>query len=422
MLDLKFVVDNTEEVVRRLSRRSGKINLAELIACNEERKRLIRAYDDGRFEQRQLSEAFKDKSTPIDEQEAAREKLKTLSASLKQYEAAKAEIESKLEDMLYYLPNMPHDSVPDGKGSDDNVEIRRIGQPRAMDFQPRDHVDLGEQLQILDFPAAAAISGARFVVYRGAGAYLERALMMFMLDLHTREHGYTEVLAPFLVQRHTMIGTGQLPKFEDDAFRTEDDYFLIPTAEVSVTNLHREQMFDPGKLPTKYVSYSSCFRREAGSYGKDTRGLTRLHQFQKVELVKLAHPDESFAELESLVTNAEEVLKRLELPYRVMLLCAGDMGFGSTKTYDLEVWLPGQNQYREISSCSNYADFQARRANMRFRAEPGAKPRYIHTLNGSGLAIGRTVMAILENYQQADGTIAVPAVLRPYMGGLDVIR
>jgi seryl-tRNA synthetase len=320
------------------------------------------------------------------------------------------------------IPNVPHESVACGIGAEDNPVVRVWGERPSFAFTPRPHWELGESLNILDFTRGAKITGARFTLSRGLGARLERALINFMLDLHTREHGYTEVLTPFMVNRESMIGTGQLPKFEEDLFRIDSvDYFLIPTAEVPVTNIHRDEILNEKELPITYVAYSPCFRAEAGSYGKDTRGLIRQHQFNKVELVKFSKPEESYEELEKLTLNAEEVLKGLKIPYRTVSLCMADLGFSSAKTYDLEAWLPGQDAYREISSCSNFEDFQARRASIRFRREESGKVEFVHTLNGSGLAVGRTLVAILENYQQADGSVVIPEALRPYMGGIDRI-
>jgi seryl-tRNA synthetase len=419
MHDLKWIESHEELARKKLELRDAAGALDGLFALNASRKERIKAYDELRHEQRRLSEIFKAKGADPAEVQSAREHLKTVSDELKRLDAERTEIEEKIQEALLFAPNFPHDSVPEGHSEADNVEVRTWGERRAFSFAPREHVEIGEALGILDFDAAAALSGARFALYRGAGALFERALMMFMLDLHTREHGYTEILPPVLVSPHCMLGTGQLPKFASDAFQTDSGHYLIPTAEVPVTNLHRDQILDGSLLPIRYAAYSSCFRKEAGSYGRDTRGLTRLHQFQKVELVKFAAPETSFAELETLTGNAERVLQLLGLPYRVMLLCTGDLGFTSAKTYDLEVWLPGQNMWREISSCSNFEAFQARRANIRFRREPQAKPELVHTLNGSGLAIGRTVMAILENYQEADGSVTVPEALRPYMGGLE---
>jgi seryl-tRNA synthetase len=342
---------------------------------------------------------------------------------IKQLEAALEEVEQKRTDLLMTVPNLPHASVPVGPTAHDNVEVRRHGSPRAFDFDPRPHWDIGTALGILDFERAAKMSGARFSVLMGAGARLERALINFMLELHTREHGYTEVEPPFLVNADALRGTGNLPKFEQDLFKIAGDWdlYLIPTAEVPLTNLYRGEILDGRQLPMRFTAYTPCFRSEAGSYGADVRGLIRQHQFDKVELVKFTTPEQSFNELESLTANAEEILKRLELPYRTMLLSTGDMGFASAKTYDIEVWLPSQQTYREISSCSNTMAFQARRANIKFRPHGTGKVEYVHTLNGSGLAVGRTLIAILENYQQKDGSVTIPPALRPYMGGLEVI-
>jgi seryl-tRNA synthetase len=342
---------------------------------------------------------------------------------IKQLEAELDAVEQKRADLLMTVPNLPHASVPVGRSADDNVEVRRVGQPRAMDFEPKPHWDLGPALGILDFERATRMSGARFAVLMGAGARLARALINFMLELHTGQHGYTEVEPPFLVNADALRGTGNLPKFEQDLFKIAGDWdlFLIPTAEVPLTNLYRGEILDGRQLPFRYTAYTPCFRSEAGSYGADVRGLIRQHQFDKVELVKFATPEQSFDELESLTANAEEVLKRLDLPYRTILLCTGDMGFASAKTYDIEVWLPSQKAYREISSCSNTMSFQARRANIKFRPQGTGKVEYVHTLNGSGLAVGRTLVAILENCQEKDGSITIPAALRPYMGGLERI-
>jgi seryl-tRNA synthetase len=342
---------------------------------------------------------------------------------IKQLEASLEEVEQKRTDLLMTVPNLPHASVPIGKTAEDNLEVRRHGEPRAFEFEPRPHWDIGAALGILDFERAARMSGARFSVLMGAGARLERALINFMLELHTREHGYTEVEPPFLVNADALRGTGNLPKFEQDLFKIAGDWdlYLIPTAEVPLTNLYRGEILDGRQLPMRFTAYTPCFRSEAGSYGADVRGLIRQHQFDKVELVKFTTPEQSFDELETLTANAEEVLKRLELPYRTMALSTGDMGFASAKTYDIEVWLPSQKTYREISSCSNTMAFQARRANIKFRPQGTGKVEYVHTLNGSGLAVGRTLIAILENYQQRDGSVTVPAALRPYMGGLERI-
>ncbi len=348
--------------------------------------------------------------------------VEDVSAAIRSGNKPLADIEARFEALMLSLPNLPNEGVTIGKTSEDNKEIRRWGELRGFDFKPKNHWDIGEELEILDFSRAAKIAGARFAVYRGAGARLERALINFMLDLHTNENGYKEILPPALANRASLIGTGQLPKFEEDLFRlAQQEYYLIPTAEVPLTNLHREEIIDREQLPIKYVAYTPCFRSEAGSYGKDVRGLIRQHQFNKVEMVKFTETETSYQELESMVLNAEEVLKRLDLPYRVVELCTGDMGFASAKTYDVEVWLPGQNAYREISSCSNCEDFQARRAQIRYRKELKGRPIFVHTLNGSGLAVGRTLVAVLENHQQKDGSVVIPEALRPYMGGVEKI-
>lgn len=342
---------------------------------------------------------------------------------IKQLDEQIRQLEEELDGLLLSMPNVPHESVPVGQSEEDNVEVRRWGEPRSFPFAPKPHWDIADQLGLLDFERAAKVAGSRFVFYKGLGARLERALINFMLDIHLDEFGYQEVWPPYLVNRASMIGTGQLPKFAEDAFHLDsEDYFLIPTAEVPVTNLHRDEILAADDLPLYYAAYSACFRAEAGSAGRDTRGLIRQHQFNKVELVKFVKPEDSYAELETLTRQAETILQRLGLPYRVVALCTGDLGFSAAKTYDIEVWLPSYGTYREISSCSNFEAFQARRANIRFRREPNAKPEYVHTLNGSGLAIGRTVAAILENYQQEDGSVVIPEALRPYMGNRDVIR
>lgn len=357
--------------------------------------------------------------------EEAMATMKELGGRIKNMEEELRQAETRLDDLALRIPSVPHESVPDGKNSDDNVEVRRWGTPPNLAGSVRDHVELGETLGILDFDRAAKITGARFALLRGAGARLERALINFMLDLHTSRHGYQEVLPPFLVNRQSMTGTGQLPKFEEDLFRADrDELFMIPTAEVPVTNIHRDEILNEEALPIRYTAYTPCFRREAGSYGKDTKGLIRLHQFNKVELVAFSRPEDSYQELERLTSHAESVLQRLGLHYRVMALCTGDMGFAAAKTYDIEVWLPSQHTFREISSCSNFETFQARRAAIRFRPDRGtkdAKLDFVHTLNGSGLAVGRTVVALLEQYQQPDGSVVIPEVLQPYMGGLERI-
>jgi len=390
----------------------------EILELDVRRRQLLQKLEAMRAEQNRASGEIakaKDKSTVADritEMRQLSQRIKDMGPTIK-------DIEERLGQLLLLVPNVPDESVPVGMDESANVEVRSWGEPRQFDFQPLPHWDLGEGLGIMDFERAAKISGARFAVLKGLGARLERALTSFMLDLHTGEHGYTEIMPPYLVRRECMVGTGQLPKFEEDAYRTDpDDLFLVPTAEVPVTNLYRDEILDASQLPIYHVAYTACFRREAGSAGRDTRGLIRVHQFDKVELVKFVEPSSSYDELEKLLANAETVLKRLELPYRVSLMCTGDLGFTAAKKYDPEVWMPGQGRYVEISSCSNFADFQARRANIRYRPEAGAKTEFVHTLNGSGLAVGRTVAAVLENYQMSDGSIVIPDALRPYMGGL----
>jgi seryl-tRNA synthetase len=393
-------------------------------ALDGERRSLLQKVEQLRHRQRVCGEEIARRGRARDDAAELKAEMKGVADEIKGLEARLSEVEEQMRQALLVLPNLPDPSVPRGADARGNVEVRRVGEPPRFDFKPRPHFELGPELGILDFERAAKISGARFAVQMGAGARLERALVDFMLDLHTRERGYTEVVPPYLVTPDTMLRTGQLPKFEGDLFKTrtgDRDLYLIPTAEVPLTALHGDEILEAAVLPRHYVSFTPCFRSEAGSYGKDVRGLIRQHQFHKVELVKLTTPESSMAELEAMVTDAEEVLRRLGLAYRVVLLCTGDMGFNSAKTYDLEVWLPGQDAYREISSCSSCSDFQARRGNLRYRPDAKGKPRFVHTLNGSGLAVGRTVVAILENYQQADGSIVVPEVLRPYMGGLERI-
>ncbi len=418
MLDLRLVTDKLEDVKRRLSLRGPVKDAERLAELGARRRTLIRDSESLRHEQKLAGERMKDllKSDPAGAQ-TLRLELKEKSARQKQLDDEIKQIETELEELLLFIPNLPHETVPPGAGAEQNPVVRSVGQAPAFSFTARPHWDLGAELGILDFERGAKLSGSRFTVLWGTGARLERALIQFMLDLHTREHGYTEVLPPFLVQREAMAGTGQLPKFEEEAFKTTaPEYFLIPTAEVPVTNLHRDEILDGARLPLRYVAYTPCFRREAGAAGRDTRGLTRQHQFDKVELVKFADPRTSYDELERLTADAEDVLRRLGLSYRVVALCGGDLGFSAAKTYDLEVWMPGQGRFVEISSCSNFEDFQARRARIRFRRESGAKPELVHTLNGSGLAVGRTLAAILENFQQADGSVTIPEALRPYTG------
>nr|WP_320114327.1 serine--tRNA ligase [uncultured Desulfuromonas sp.] len=421
MLDIRFIRENLEQVEQRLATRGSEIRLDEFRQLDTQRRELLGEVETLKAEKNRVSALIgqtKDKSQV--QGEIAR--MKEVSSQIKQMDDDLREISDKLSAILMTIPNLPDESIPVGTSEDDNVEIRRWGTPREFAFEAKAHWDIGEALDILDFERAGKLTGARFALYKGAGARLERALINFMLDLHTEQHKYVEMLPPFMVNRDSMTGTGQLPKFEEDLFHVEGpDYFLIPTAEVPVTNIHRDEILGAEQLPLCYTAYTPCFRKEAGSHGRDTRGLIRQHQFNKVELVKFVEPETSDAELDSLLANAEKVLQLLELPYRVVDLCTGDIGFSAARTFDIEVWLPGQSVYREISSCSNFRDFQARRAAIRYRREEGAKPEFVHTLNGSGLAVGRTLLAILENYQQEDGRVIVPEVLRPYMGGLERI-
>ena len=416
MLDLKFVRSNPDIVKEALQKRKVGISLDHFLEQEEQRRHLIFEIETLKARRNSVSEEVgRLKKTGADAEALVLE-MREVGQTIKDLEQKSAEIVQEMEKVLYEIPNIPHASVPVGSDENDNIKVRDWGTPRTFEFQPKAHYELGEALNILDFARAGKVTGARFTFYKGLGAKLERSLISFMLDRHT-QNGYTEILPPYMVHRTSMFGTGQLPKFEEDAFKvTGTDYFLIPTAEVPVTNLYREEILDAAQLPIKHCAFSACFRSEAGSAGRDTRGLIRQHQFNKVELVKFSLPENSYNELELLTKDAESILQELELPYRVMTLSTGDLGFSSAKTYDLEVWLPSFNTYREISSCSNFEDFQARRANIRFRRGPKEKPEFLHTLNGSGLAIGRTVAAILENYQETDGRIRVPKALRPYMG------
>ena len=421
MLDMKYIRENLDEVDRRLCTRGSDSYLISFRELDEKRRAVLKEAETLKALRNSVSDEIgrtKDKSQVQDKILEMREvshKIKVLDEEL-------GLVDERLHSFLLTVPNLPHSTTPVGLSESDNVLVRSWGEPHVLPFEAKPHWDLGESLGILDFERGAKITGARFTLYRGAGARLERALINFMLDLHTDTHGYQEVLTPFMVNRDSMQGTGQLPKFEEDLFKMVDpEYFLIPTAEVPVTNIHRNEILKKSDLPISYAAYTPCFRREAGSYGKDTRGLIRQHQFNKVELVKFVHPSESDAGLEVLTGHAEKVLQLLGLPYRVMALCSGDIGFSAAKTYDIEVWLPGQSCYREISSCSSFADFQARRASIRFREDEKSKPEFVHTLNGSGLAVGRTLVAILENYQQDDGSVLVPPVLQSYMGGLERI-
>ena len=425
MLDMKLVADNREKVTEQLASRGQVLGSGEgdLWAKDAERRALIVKVETLRHRQKVCGEEIARRGKAKEDASDLKAEMKGVADEIKSLEGRLEATEGALRAELLTLPNLPDAAVPIGKDETANVEVRRVGQVPAFDFAPKAHWDLGAELGILDFERAAKLSGARFSVAWDEGARLERALAQFMLDLHA-DRGYREVLPPFLVTAETLTGTGQLPKFESDLFKTragDRDLYLIPTAEVPLTNLHREEILEAASLPRKYVALTPCFRSEAGSYGKDVRGLIRQHQFHKVELVKLTTPETSMAELESMVADAEEVLKRLGLAYRVMLLCTGDMGFCAAKTYDIEVWLPGQDAYREISSCSNCTDFQARRASLRYRPDAKGKPRLLHTLNGSGLAVGRTLIAVLENYQEADGSVRIPEALRPYMRGQERI-
>jgi seryl-tRNA synthetase len=421
MLDIQLLRNDIQAVAQRLASRGFTLDTAEFERLEAKRKAIQTETQELQANRNQLSKAVGQAKAKGEDASALMAQVGAQAARLKELEQQLPEVQTELENFMLVIPNLPHDSVPVGKSADDNPEVRRIGTPRQFDFQVRDHVELGERLKLLDFDVAAKISGARFVMMKGQIARLHRALAQFMLDVHTQEHGYTEIYAPYLVNPDTMRGTGQLPKFHEDLFYIEaDNFYLIPTAEVPVTNIVRGEIVAGADLPLKFVCHTPCFRREAGSYGKDTRGMIRQHQFDKVELVHVVHPDKSYEALEELTGNAETILKKLELPYRVVCLCTGDMGFGAAKTYDIEVWLPAQNTYREISSCSNCEAFQARRMQARFRGDKG-KPELVHTLNGSGLAVGRTLIAILENYQNADGSITIPPALKPYMGGIDKI-
>ena len=422
MLDVKFLREDLTRVKVRMATRGTEIDWDEFVYLDQQRRDTLARVEKLKERKNRLSgEIGKVKKSGGDATVLMRE-VEEVSETIRKGEEPLAEIEARFEKFMLTVPNLPEPSVPVGRSAAENKEVRRWGDLPQFDFPAKNHWDIGEELGILDFTRAAKIAGARFALYKDAGARLERALINFMLDLHTQKHGYREVLPPFLVNRDAMTGTGQLPKFEEDLFRvSEPDFFLIPTAEVPVTNIHREEMLEREQLPILYVAYTPCFRREAGSYGQDVRGLIRQHQFNKVELVKFTEPEHSYEELEKLVADAETVLQQLRLPYRVVELCTGDLGFAAAKTYDLEVWLPGQSAFREISSCSNFEDFQARRAQIRYRKEAKGKPIFVHTLNGSGLAVGRTLLAVLENYQQKDGSVLIPEVLRPYMGGLNRI-
>ena len=422
MLDMKFVRENPELVVEAVKRRNGNLDLTEFLELDKKRREITVQVETLKSERNSASQEIgklKKAGQNASEQMAA---VRALGDKIAEDDQELKAIEVRLKEILLSIPNIPADDVPVGADDSANPVVRTWGEPGKFDFEPKAHWDIGEGLNIIDFERGVKVSGARYIFYRGLGARLERAVISFFLDLHTEKHGYTEMFPPFIVNGASMQGTGQLPKFADDMFKLENgDMYLIPTAEVPVTNYHRDEILTAAELPIRYTAYSGCFRAEAGAAGRDTRGLIRMHQFNKVELVKFTKPEESWDELEKLTLDAEEVLQLLGLPYRVVRLCTGDLGFSSATTYDLEVWLPAANCYREISSCSNFLDFQARRANIRFRRDAKAKPEFVHTLNGSGVAVGRTVAAILENYQQADGSVIVPEVLRKYMG-CDVIR
>lgn len=422
MLDLKFIRENIDQTQKMLRDRKLDMDLAPLVELDENRRGILREVEELKHRRNVASEQIS--LAKREKQDASQliEEMKDVAQRIKGMDQELTAIEQRMNEVLLLIPNMPHESVVVGQDERDNPVVKTWGKSPVFDFEPKNHWDIGESLGILDFERAAKITGARFALYWGMGAALERALINFMLDTHTKLHGYTEVLPPFIVNSSSLIGTGQLPKFKEDLFKLEGrDYYLIPTAEVPVTNIHMNEVLEEEALPKHFTAYTPCFRSEAGSYGKDTRGLIRQHQFNKVELVKLVKPETSYEELESLLLNAETILQKLGLHYRVVSLCTGDLGFSASKTYDIEVWLPGQNTYREISSCSNFEDFQARRANIRFRRQGKSKAEFVHTLNGSGLAVGRTLVAVLENFQQKDGSVLVPPILQPYLGNIEKI-
>ena len=422
MLDIRKIDQDPERFQQRLALRGSDITLDEVIRLNTRRRELITESDELRHQKSVAESGMKTADKKGEEFAQFRDQMRAVAQRIKAQGAELKEVEEALSQALLVIPNLPDEDLPQGESEEDNQVVRVVGERPSFDFEPKEHWELGEGFGMLDFERAVKIARSRFSVMTGPLARLNRAIIQFMLDLHTEQHGYTEVVAPFLVNHASMQGTGQFPKFQEDAFLLErDELVLIPTAEVPVTNLHRDEILDAQSLPAKYTAYTPCFRREAGSYGRDTKGLIRQHQFEKVELVQFVRPEDSDEALEALTGHAEEVLKRLGLHYRVSLLCTGDIGFSAAKTYDLEVWLPGQGSYREISSCSNFRDFQARRAAIRYRPEPTSKPQLCHTLNGSGLAVGRTLVAILENYQQADGSVLIPEALRGYMGGCERI-
>lgn len=418
MLDIKLIRTETERVKKALARRKEVVDIDGLLKLDSEKREMLFSVEQLKQRQNEVSKSIPALKKEGKDVSAIFEEMKKLSDEIKEIDEKVREYDEKISSIMYTIPNIPNDDVPDGDTDEDNVEIRRFSEPTKFNFEPKAHWDIGADLDILDAPTAGKVTGTRFTFYKGMGARLERAIINFYLDTHTTDSGYTEIFPPYMVHRRSMLGTGQLPKFEEDAFKVVGtDYFLIPTAEVPVTNMYRDEILDGTKLPIKHVAYSACFRAEAGSAGKDTRGLIRQHQFNKVELVKFASPENSYEELEKLTNDAEKVLKLLNLPYRVVKICVGDLGFTAAKKYDIEVWMPSYNRYVEISSCSNFEDFQARRANIKFKNSPKDKAQFVHTLNGSGVAIGRTVAAILENYQNEDGTVTIPDVLVPYMGG-----
>ncbi len=422
MLDLRFIRENVDLVKEMLKNRGSDINIQELLDLDVRRRELLSEVESLKNKRNiESAEVAKRKKNGEDASDLIAE-MGVVSSKIKELDGILADLDEKIKYIQMTTPNMYHSSTPIGKDEEENVEIRKWGTPREFSFKPKEHWEIGETLGILDFERGAKLGGSRFTIYKGAAAKLERALISFMLDTHTTEHGYTEYITPFMVRREVCEGTGQLPKFEDDMYKTTDDMFLISTSEITMTNIHRQEILSEKELPKYCTAYSPCFRREAGSYGKDLKGLIRQHQFNKVEMVKITTPETSYDELEKMVMNAEAILQKLELPYRVIQLCSGDMGFSAAKTYDLEVWLPGQNKYREISSCSNCEDFQARRMGLKYRPDGVSKSEFCHTLNGSGLAVGRTLLAIMENYQQEDGSFLIPKVLIPYMGGMSVVK
>ena len=423
MLDLKMIRNNPEILNRALAKSKGKLDINGFLSLDEKRRDLLFKVEQLKNKQNTDSKLIPQYKKEGKDVTALMEEMKELSESIKELDQQVNSIDAELDQLMLTIPNIPNESVPMGLSDTDNLEMRKWGAPRKFDFEPKAHWDIGEALDILDFSTAAKVTGARFTFYKGLGARLERALINFMLDLHVDKHGYHEVFPPFMVHRNSMVGTGQLPKFEEDAFKVAGtEYFLIPTAEVPVTNMYREQILDINQLPIRHTAYSACFRAEAGSAGRDTRGLIRQHQFNKVELVKFTTPETSYEELEALTNDAEKVLQLLGIPYRVVKLCVGDLGFSAAMTYDIEMWMPSYNRYVEISSCSNFESFQARRAGIKFRRSPKDKPEFVHTLNGSGIAVGRTTACILENFQQADGSVIIPEPLRRYMNGISEIK